>query len=175
MMSDNQGAAEAAQSERKKKRRVTLYVFLIRWWSAGAVYFFVAWGTGLGQRTSIADLVFFLGLILGFFNSLVVNPILKSLFDIGWHKSYANSSFGERMAARGKDLSLALASTVLVSLIYRLINTSAVRWFDLPEDQVFLPGEPILFGLFFVLASMLLLGLLRLIRRLRPGRTDAVS
>ena len=148
-----------------KKRKTELAVFLIRWWSVGAVYFFIAWGTRLGQYTSLFDLVFFLGLTIGIFHTLIVNPALKMLFNVGWHKPYAESTFKERFLCRIKDLSLALATVLLVAGVYELINLAAHRVLPLEEGAVFLPGEPILFGLFYALLLHLFLRLFSLFKR----------
>ena len=55
---------------------------IARWWAAGAVYFFIGWGTNLGRQESIIDFVFFLGLAMGIFNAFIVNPALNMFFNI---------------------------------------------------------------------------------------------
>ncbi|MDC7235465.1 MAG: hypothetical protein PQJ58_19710 [Spirochaetales bacterium] len=152
--------ADPAKTIRKKERKQKLYVFLIRWWSVGAVYFFIAWGTQLGRYSDTADLVFFLGTSIGLFTTLIVNPALKMLFNAGWHKAYGSSTAWERLRIRLLDVGLALLITLVVSFLYEGINRTAIVLLDLQEDQVFLPGEPILFGLFYTLILTAVLFLL---------------
>jgi hypothetical protein len=44
----------------------------------------------------------------------------------------------------------------LVALIYLAINKAAISLFDLSPEAVFLPGEPILFGLFYMIVWIIL-------------------
>lgn len=145
-----------------KKTKQMLTVFLIRWWAIGAVYFLIGWGTPLGRFNSLIDLIFFLGLAIGIINTFFVNPVLKMLYNIGWHKSYGSSTFGERFICRAKDISLGIVSAVIVMGIYQGINSLAISLFSFPEDQIFLPGEPILFGLFYTFSTTALLKLISL-------------
>ena len=148
-----------------KKKKDLLYAFLIRWWAIGAVYFLIGWGTQLGRQSTIIDLVFFLGLAVGLVNTFLVNPALKMLFNMGWHKSYGSSTFMERFVCRLKDVGLGLLSVSLVMVIYQIINSGAINFFDYPSNKIFLPGEPILFGLFYALLMQLILFLFSL-----PGK-----
>ena len=148
---------EIRKKQYREKKKTAVYVFLIRWWSVGAVYFFIGWGTPLGRYQSILDLVFFLGLAIGIFHTLIVNPALKMLFNYGWYKPYSSSSFIERLVCRVKDFSLAFTGVIAVSQIYRGINTLAVSLFGLSRETVFLPGEPILFGLFYTVIITVIL------------------
>ena len=117
--------------------------------SAGAVYFFLGWGTRLGQRDSLMDLVFFLGLAMGIFDTLVVNPALKMVFNVGRAKPLHELRSAQRLWIRLGDIFLAIGLVAVVMAFYQGINLGAISIFDLPQDQVSLPGEPILFGLFF--------------------------
>lgn len=149
-----------------RRNRDYLIAFLIRWWTAGAVYFFLGWGTRLGTRESSFDLVFFLGLTIGALNSLVVDPVIQMTFGIGNAKPYREMTTAGRVWRRLATVMQALGVVVLVTLLYQGINVAATHLFTLDEGQVFLPGEPILFGLFYAgLASAIRV----LVARLRPG------
>lgn len=137
-------------------------IFLIRWWAIGAVYFLIGWGTPLGRYNNLIDLIFFLGITIGLVNTFFVNPVLKMLYNVGWHKSYGSSTFGERFICRAKDISLGLVLAIIVMGIYQGINSLAVHMFSYPADKIFLPGEPILFGLFYTLSATALLKLIYL-------------
>ena len=53
------------------------------------------------------------------------------------------------------ELIKSVVLVVLVALIYMVINNVLIRVFDMPATAVPLPGEPILFGLFYVLVFVL--------------------
>ncbi len=133
------------------KNKTPIWIFLIRFWSGGAIYFLIGWGTQLGRYTSLIDLVFFLGLSIGLANTFIVNPIIKMLYNVGWHKSYGSSKYVERIICRIKDMSLGFASTIAVMGIYNFINGIANKMLSLSEGEIFLPGEPILYGLFYAI------------------------
>jgi hypothetical protein len=149
----------------KAYRKQQIAVFLIRWWAIGAVYFFIGWGTQLGRYSNIIDLIFFLGLSIGLASTFVINPVLKMLYNIGWHKSYGSSTVKERIVCRIKDLSLGFVTAFFIMFIYQIINEGAIRFFQYPDDQIFLPGEPILFGLFYAIITQLILALISLISK----------
>lgn len=121
----------------------------MRWWSGGAIYFLIGWGTPLGRYSSLIDLVFFLGLATGLVNTFLINPIFKMLYNRGWHKSYGSSTYMERVKCRIKDITMGFIVTITVMGIYNLINSIAVKVLTIPENEVFLVGEPILYGLFY--------------------------
>lgn len=150
--------------------RNRVLAFLIRWWSTGAVYFFVGWGTLLGSRESVLDLVFFLGLSLGIVEAGMVNPVLRMAFGISSRKPLHKSTSVERIRHVMGDIVLALGIVVVVMAVYHGINLTAVSVFGFPEDKVFLPGEPLLFGLFYALLKSVFLLLVQQMRRMR-GKT----
>lgn len=131
------------------KNKDPLWVFLIRWWSGGAIYFLIGWGTQLGRYDSLIDLVFFLGLSIGIANTFIINPIIKMLFNIGWHKAYGSSTYIERIICRIKDISLGFIVTLSVMILYSFINSIANSFLSLSAGEIFLPGEPLLYGLFY--------------------------
>ena len=122
---------------------------LIRWWVAGAVYFYVGWGTSVGQ--SMIDLVFTLGLMMGLFNILILNPSLRMVFNIGPKKrpQYENT-FAQRLSDHLVELLKTLFIVFNVATIYQVINRTIIAVRDLPADSLPFPGEPIMFGIFYV-------------------------
>lgn len=131
-------------------RRISL---LIRWWAAGAIYFFFGWGTGLGNQSSILDFVFSLGVAMGLFSMLIVNPVLRMGFNIGPDSKNKRGSYS--ISQRISDYLVEVIKNVVivfaVALIYVGINSAINIAFDLPRTTISLPGEPILFGVFYVL------------------------
>ena len=132
---------------------------IIRWWAAGAVYFFIGWGTNLGRQASLIDLVFFLGLVMGLFNAFIVNPGLKMVFNITPRRPPRENTNWQRMSDYFVELIKNIFIVFIVAMIYVTINVSLIQLLNLPEDAVPLPGEPILFGIFYVIVFVLLEGL----------------
>ena len=143
------------QNKKNPTKKAKLYVFLIRWWCAGAVFFFIGWGTTAGSRTSILDLVVLLAIAMGLFNSFIVNPAIKMLFNIGKQKEYKDMTVAKRVMMRLKDVGVALVTIALISWIYDTVNVVAIQLFNLSNQAVFLPTEPLLFGLFYALIMTL--------------------
>ncbi|WP_461207096.1 hypothetical protein [Clostridium sp. DL1XJH146] len=138
-----------------KTKKNNLIILLIRWWSVGAVYFFIGWGTKLGSYNSSIDFVIMLGIVIGLFNSLIINPIIKMLYNVGSKKSYLESSVWEKIWSRLKEVALAILIVYLVTLVYYVINIGAISLLNLSKETVVLPGEPIIFALFYVLIYQL--------------------
>ncbi|MBB6479886.1 hypothetical protein [Spirochaeta isovalerica] len=152
-----------------KKRKEQIAVFLIRWWSIGAIYFLIGWGTPLGRYNSLIDLIFFLGIAIGLASTFFINPTLHMLYGIGWHRPYGSSTFAQRFVCRAKDITLGFISAIFIMAIYQGINSAAVAFFGYPSDEVFLPGEPILFGLFYALIMQLILLIISLFKKKDAG------
>lgn len=123
---------------------------MIRWWAAGAVYFFVGWGTSIGQQSMIG-LILSLSLIMGLLNILIINPSLRMVFNIGSAKRPKHEdTFFQRLSDRLVELLKTLFIVATVAMIYVAINSAIIIIRDLPSDAVPLPGEPIMFGIFYV-------------------------
>lgn len=129
---------------------------IFRWWAAGAVYFFIGWGTNLGQQDSMIDFVFFLGLVMGLFNAFIVNPSLKMVFNIAPTRPPSENTNWQRMSDYFVELIKNIFIVFVVAMMYVAINSALIALLDLPETAVPLPGEPILFGLFYVFIYALL-------------------
>lgn len=129
---------------------------LIRWWAAGAVYFFIGWGTFLGRQQSIIDFVFFLGLVMGLFNILIVNPGLRMMFNIAPKRPAHENTFSQRISDYLVELIKSGFIVFVVAMTYMAINKALIALFAFPVDSVPLPGEPILFGVFYIIIFVLL-------------------
>ena len=124
---------------------------VIRWWVAGAVYFFIGWGTPIGQQSMIG-LTISLGLVLGLFNVLIINPSLRLLFNIGpKQRPQHENTFAQRLSDHLVEVLKTLFIVFNVAIIYQVINSIIIALGNLPSDSVPLPGEPIMFGVFYVL------------------------
>jgi len=129
---------------------------VIRWWAAGAVYFFIGWGTSLGNQRSIIDFVFSLGLVMGLFNILMINPGLRMMFNIGTRRPAHENTFSQRISDYLVELLKNILIVLIVALIYIIINRTLLLLLSLPVDAVPVPGEPILFGVFYVIVFVFL-------------------
>ena len=146
---------------------------IARWWAAGAVYFFIGWGTNLGRQESIIDFVFILGLVMGLFNALILNPALRMFFNIRPTRPPSENTNWQRMSDYFVEIIKNIFIVFIVALIYIWINRGLISLFDLSSDAVPLPGEPILFGLFYVLVYVLLEWIVRKIGEVTVGLRDS--
>lgn len=128
---------------------------VIRWWAAGAVYFFIGWGTSLGQQQTVIDFAFTLGLVIGLGNILVINPVFRMLFEPVSKRPPGYNTFSQRISDYLVEMIKSIFLVIMVAAIYVVINTTLIRFYNLPADAVPLPGEPILFGLFYVFVFVL--------------------
>lgn len=125
-------------------------VLLIRWWVAGAIYFFIGWGTGLGSKTNLIDFIFLLGLAIGLVNSFALNPILNRMFNLKSSKKYLETTVIQKVKLRLFEILKAMIIVIMMIYIYAFINVSLINFFNLPSESIPLPGEPITFGIIYV-------------------------
>ena len=134
-------------------RRIAL---IIRWWAAGAVYFFIGWGTSVGNQSSMLDFVFSLGVAMGLFNMLFINPGLRMAFNLhpnGRPKSHALS---QRVSDYLVEILKNIMIMFFIALMYVAINSAINAAYNLPADNISVPGEPILFGIFYVIVWVII-------------------
>lgn len=134
---------------------------IIRWWAAAAVYFFVGWGTSLGSQTNIIDFVFFLGLAIGIAEMFIVAPIIRNMFNTSegfyWRQKTVWQQAGTRLIIVFRSIFL----MTLIVVTYDAINMAAIRIGGLHPDTVLLPGEPVLFGIFYLMYFTLITSMTR--------------
>jgi hypothetical protein len=94
-------------------------------------------------------------MVIGLGNILIVNPVLRMLFSPPSDRPPGSDTFAQRISDYLVELIKSVVLVVLVALIYMVINNVLIRVFDMPATAVPLPGEPILFGLFYVLVFVL--------------------
>lgn len=128
---------------------------ILRWWAAGAVYFFIGWGTSLGNQSSILDFVFTLGLVMGIFNMLIVNPGLRMAFNLTPNRRPRSHAISQRVSDYLVEIIKNILIMFVIGLIYVAINSAINAIFDFPDTNISVPGEPILFGVFYVLVWVL--------------------
>jgi hypothetical protein len=137
---------------------------LIRFWAAGAVYFFIGWGTGLGTGPTV-DFIFILGLVMAIVEMFVVNPVIKYMLNVKSTTGYLDTSVLSKVKYRLSYIFRTILIMAVVAAIYGIINNGATVLFSLPDETVILPGEPIVFSLFYLLVFKLLDNLIINIKR----------
>lgn len=138
---------------------------IFRWWTVSAVYFFIAWGTGLGSQSTIIDLVFFLSVAIAIFDMLIVNPVIGHMFKTRSKLILIGEPLWYRVRYRLIYIFKTMLIVILVAIIYNIINITAISLMELPSDMVVLPGEPILFGIFYMIFYDLLDKLVASVKR----------
>lgn len=128
---------------------------IIRWWAAGAIYFFIGWGTALGNQSNLIDFVFSLGVVMGMFNMLIVNPVLRMAFNLSPSRRPKTYALSQRISDYLVEILKNILIMFVVALIYVGLNSLINAVFGLPATTITIPGEPILFGVFYVLVWLL--------------------
>lgn len=151
---------------------------LCRWWFFGAIYFFIAWGTNLGANSNPIDLIFFLGVAIGIANIFILNPILYSMFDIERNGKIINKKYYDRTIIEGVTVKLGeilkcLICSIGVFAIYTAINLIAIKLFSLDESEIWLQGEPILYGIFFLILYLIISKIVDLIHMVIEKKSGA--
>ncbi len=143
------------QPKDKNLRKERIKANILRWWFVGAAYFFIGFGTNVGATSSPIDLIFFLGVGIGLGNIFIFHPIMHSMFTIQRrgkviNQRYFNRTVIQNVLASLGEVARCLVLVILVYLIYQIGNTFLVAITGAVEGTVIVPGEPILFSVFFV-------------------------
>lgn len=133
-------------------KRIELF---IRFWAAGAVYFFIGWGTGVGLG-SVLDFIFVLGIVMAIVEMFVVNPIIRLMLHTKSVTRYMDTTIFNKVKYRLLYILKTMFIMSIVTAIYEIINRGTISLLGLPSETVVLPGEPILFGVFYIITVRLL-------------------
>jgi hypothetical protein len=128
---------------------------IVRWWVAGAIYFYIGWGTNLGYQNSLIDFIFFLGLSIGVANILVVDPVIRRMFNLKSNIRYTDISTAQKVKMRLSEIFKSMLIVLIIVLTYMLINILLIKILSLSPDAVPFPGEPISFGILYVFIFIL--------------------
>jgi len=131
-------------------------VALSRWWLAGAVYFFIAFGTPLGSHVSAMDLVFVLGSAMGLLTVFVFDPVTYRMFNIRRrgkiiNDAYVTRKLPRRIASGILMVAKCIFTVILVAATYQAVNVLVAIARDLPQETVSWKGEPFLFATLYTL------------------------
>lgn len=142
---------------------------IVRWWAAGAIYFFVGWGTSLGNQANMIDFVFWLGVAMGLFSMLIVNPVIRMAFNLGPSRRPKTYAISQRVSDYLVEIIKNIFIIFCIALIYIGLNSAINAAFDLSAENISLPTEPIGFGIFYVLIFVILEQLVERIRQSVPN------
>ena len=127
--------------------------FLIEWWSMGAIYFFIGFGS-LAAYSDALDLIFFLGVTIGVVKTYLIPKFIDEINP--YEKKTKTSLF--RLS---KNTLMGLVLTVAVIYTYDFINSRLVDVLNLSSGKVIVYPEPILFGLLYICYESILKRLLK--------------
>lgn len=130
-------------------------IALFRWWFVGALYFFLALGTGWGNSLSAWDLLVFLSMGIGLATAFIFNPIMYGMFTVRRNGVSLNDAYyampvSKRVLQKLREIAKCCFVVCLVYISYQVINRILISAQSLPSDTVVLKGEPFLFSTFFI-------------------------
>ena len=147
---------EVIMNKEKSKNKIkdNTKVLFIRAWVAGAVYFFLAFGSSLGQSLTGIDLIFMLSTALGLVTIFIFDPIIYAMFDITKKGVIINNLYKNKTVVQGVIMKLFEFAKCFITVIftfytYYLINLLLNTINNAPQDAIILKGEPILFAVFY--------------------------
>lgn len=142
-----------------------LKALFIKFWFAGAVFYFVGWGLNIVTYNQL-DVVFVLGLVMGLVTDYMANAIMRNM-QKGEKNMNAFMMFpGKKWYNILLNIPYAMLLTALVAYTYSFINIWVANAKGLAEGTVALGAEPLLYGLFYLSYDMLFLGIKYLIKKL---------
>lgn len=139
--------------------------WLIRFWGAGAVCFFMAWGTGR-MLGSAYDAILFLAGGLGVIEMFVIQPLIRYINNT--RQPIPKSVLGVALRRIAHFLKI-IVLVIFVFLFYLFINTAICAILARPAGTVVLPVEPILFGMVYTLLYALFEKITNLIEIKKEG------
>ena len=154
---------ESNDYKRRKKPMLkdSTKILIARWWVAGAIYFFLAFGSSLGASVSGLDLAFMISVATAFITILFFNPAIFGFFDVVKNGVIINDFYRHKTIFQGVILKLieflkCTVSVVLVSLTYFYINIYLVKITGANTGDIILKGEPILYATMYVIYYQLI-------------------
>jgi hypothetical protein len=147
-------------------------VFLLKFWLAGAVYFFAGWGLFMNTVDKL-DEILVIGVILGAVVDLFLNRLLN------WMKTpevdtddYAFIHY-KGFFSFLLNIVYCLAITVLIAYLYTGVNLALIAIFHLDDTSIPFGVEPIGFGLMFYAIDLLCVFIRVKITHFRRRKTHA--
>ncbi len=159
---DEKNSPEVSEEElekygaRKKKGIPNwLKVGFIKFWFAGAVYFFMVMGLGLSHPL---DQIIIAGIVLGMVTDLLTNNMLRFTAQTDGANDKWMMFPSKRYATFLFNIPYAMLLTFLTLVIYAGVD-GVVNLIAGTQGVKYLMGEPVTFGLFYMLCDLALVGL----------------
>lgn len=139
---------------------VWLKAIFIKWWFAGAVCFFIMWGIGLRDL----DAIVLVGVILGVIVDVLVNPIFRMMeSDKKEYNYYMMFPFPfKAFWTFFTNIIYYVVITLMINYCYFGVN-QIINLIKHTSDVYYVGVEPLLFGVFCVVADMAFIGIKDLI------------
>ena len=160
---DESNSPEVSEEELRKYRsgpklKVAGWVKLlfIKFWFAGAVCFFIIWGLS-GYIGNYLDTLFVTAVVMGFVTDILTNNALRFFASVPGENDRYIMVTKRGFISLFLNILYAFAVLFLVYSMYALINFTVISITG-NTDTVPLGVGPILFGLFYLAADMLLIG-----------------
>ena len=150
-----------------------LKILLLKAWMSGAICFFFLWGLSI-YLGSIIDMLFILGIALGFATDLLTNNMIRFI------EKTPGANDRWMMFPKKRYISLILNVLYSYLILYCVYSTYsginlALNAINGQTNEVLLGVEPILFGLMCMGFDMLFIGMKRLFMRVVRDARDKVE
>ncbi len=129
----------------------------IKWWFAGAVFFFVGMGIPALHKADNLDLIAALGIVLGMVNDLLVNNIFRYMRTD--HNDYDKWMVFPKRSLISFFLNIVyyLIVSFVVYAIYSSINMFAVSVGLRADGELLIAVEPVGYGIFVLFVDLIVL------------------
>ena len=111
------------------------------------LFYWLGTGVGLG---SVLDFIFVLGIVMAVVEMFVVNPVIRLMLHTKSEIGYLDTTVLSKVKYRLLYIFKTMIIMAVVIAIYEIINRGTISLLGLPSESVVLPGEPILFGIFYI-------------------------
>lgn len=139
-------------------------ICFVKFWFAAAICYFFIWGLG-GYLSNWLDQLFVVGVAMGLVTDILVNNVIRFMAateggNDGW-MLFAKKSYLSFLL----NLLYGFVITFFVYTIYNVVNLAAMQVTG-NRETLFLPVEPIMFGLFCLGVDAMFLGMKKLFFRI---------
>lgn len=155
---------------------IPIKAIFIKFWFAGAIYFFLGWGIAHNTIDQL-DIMIALGLVSGLVTDIIVNTFFAVLDDEKNNIKKFIMFPPKKFYSVFVNMLYGTILSVCIAYTYTIINLIIIKVNHLPGNTVTLGAEPLLYGAFFVLYDLFFLTIRNLIffkKYLSKGETENV-
>lgn len=154
-------AVDQYQTSILSKIPVWVKALFLKYWFAGAVYFFIGFGLG-SYLTDSEAMIIVLGGVMGLTTDVLLNNIFMHFQSDKEYNSFMMVPV-KKFWTLFINLIYAVIVVLCVVFTYNIINKWIIASQGLPATDNPLPVEPLLFGLFYLAYDMAFIGIKNLI------------